>query len=373
MLEFVGDPQTLKGWIPLGGCQWQSHGGVLKVATRHTLCSALHSGARSGLKDFVVQATLRLPNLEGPGAGVKLGRSAGLNLRGLHVRLNPESQRVEVLTPITGPDRRVLKFRLIKTAPLAVEANKDYQVRVESGATNPGLTVTVNGAVVYKLPKPQRWVPWGCGLTDYGSGAEFTAYRLTVMAPRWPNVAIGDSITHGGHWVRALEKRIGQPIVNAGVGGDSTAGVLARLEPDVIALKPKRCLVFIGTNDLASTLKKEDEGRKVVDPIFLRLRKICEQIQAAGIDVILCNALPRVRRDARRNPTDVYWAVPVYNQLMADYAQAKGFKFVDWHDTIADPAKKDWPLKEYASDLCHPNVKGGERMVQVVPVEWFRD
>ena len=76
-------------------------------------------------------------------------------------------------------------------------------------------------------------------------------------------VAVGDSITRGawdtavvGGWVTRLGHKLrhhypGRAFVvrNAGVDGDTTAGVLARLERDVLAPRPTLVLVSIGTND----------------------------------------------------------------------------------------------------------------------------
>jgi lysophospholipase L1-like esterase len=79
-------------------------------------------------------------------------------------------------------------------------------------------------------------------------------------------VAVGDSITKGdwdtavgGGWVTRLGHKLrhhypGTAFVvrNAGVDGDTTAGVLARLERDVLAPRPTLIIVSIGTNDFRS-------------------------------------------------------------------------------------------------------------------------
>src|SRR5215475_6172002 len=58
-------------------------------------------------------------------------------------------------------------------------------------------------------------------------------------------VMLGDSITAQGEWANILPRR---RILNLGVGGDTSAGLLNRLR-DVIALKPRIVLVMIGLND----------------------------------------------------------------------------------------------------------------------------
>jgi lysophospholipase L1-like esterase len=79
-------------------------------------------------------------------------------------------------------------------------------------------------------------------------------------------VAVGDSLTKGdwdvdqaGGWVTRLatKLRAAYPhatfqLANAGVDGDTTAGVLARLARDVLAPHPQLVIVSICTNDFDS-------------------------------------------------------------------------------------------------------------------------
>ena len=59
-------------------------------------------------------------------------------------------------------------------------------------------------------------------------------------------VMLGDSITARGDWGRMLPRA---KIVNLGVEGDTSAGVLNRLE-EVISLEPRRVFLMIGINDV---------------------------------------------------------------------------------------------------------------------------
>ena len=79
-------------------------------------------------------------------------------------------------------------------------------------------------------------------------------------------VAVGDSITKGdwdvdqaGGWVTRLATKLRAAyspatflLDNAGVDGDTTTGVLARLGRDVLAPHPQLVIVSIGTNDFDS-------------------------------------------------------------------------------------------------------------------------
>lgn len=62
-------------------------------------------------------------------------------------------------------------------------------------------------------------------------------------------VFLGDSITQG--WKEGLELAFpGVKVANRGIDGDTTRGVLLRLEADVLSLSPTAVVLLIGTNDL---------------------------------------------------------------------------------------------------------------------------
>ncbi len=69
-------------------------------------------------------------------------------------------------------------------------------------------------------------------------------------------VCLGDSLTEGVdlercyRWTAGVESAVGVEVVNRGIGGDATGGMLSRFYPDVLSLKPDMVLILGGTNDL---------------------------------------------------------------------------------------------------------------------------
>ena len=62
-------------------------------------------------------------------------------------------------------------------------------------------------------------------------------------------VFLGDSITQG--WDVGLQFAFpGVKIANRGISGDTSRGVLIRLQEDVLALNPAAVVLLVGTNDL---------------------------------------------------------------------------------------------------------------------------
>ncbi|MGE0494792.1 MAG: arylesterase [Vulcanimicrobiota bacterium] len=100
-----------------------------------------------------------------------------------------------------------------------------------------------------------------------------------------PVVILGDSLAAGTGaapgegFVDLLEQRLGVEIVNRGVPGNTTAQGLARLERDVLRLKPALVIVELGGNDV---LQKVDPQQT-----FANLEKIIEAIQANDVPVLL--------------------------------------------------------------------------------------
>ena len=69
-------------------------------------------------------------------------------------------------------------------------------------------------------------------------------------------VCMGDSLTEGYQikqgtcWPTLLNKEPHLEIVNSGICGDTTAGMLARFQADVIANQPSYVIIMGGTNDI---------------------------------------------------------------------------------------------------------------------------
>ena len=81
-------------------------------------------------------------------------------------------------------------------------------------------------------------------------------------------VFLGNSITQG--LLRHTDKLFGSNIVNRGISGDHTDGVLARLE-EIIHYKPKAVFLLIGVNDLFEDNRSRPERTPeyVANNIFL--------------------------------------------------------------------------------------------------------
>lgn len=150
-----------------------------------------------------------------------------------------------------------------------------------------------------------------------------------------PIVAFGDSLVQGtgssgGGFVRLLEERLGRPITNLGVPGDTTADGLARLD-EVLALRPSVVILLLGGNDFLRRVPEE--------VTFGHLATIIERLQADGAAVLLVG----VRGGLVRDPVAAR-----YEALAGQYGTAYVHDVLD--DTLGVPG--------YMADAVHPNDAG---------------
>jgi lysophospholipase L1-like esterase len=69
-------------------------------------------------------------------------------------------------------------------------------------------------------------------------------------------VCHGDSLTEGSDlennytWPLLVENQIQVTVLNRGIGGDTSGGLLGRFYPDVVRYQPEMVVILCGTNDL---------------------------------------------------------------------------------------------------------------------------
>ena len=102
-----------------------------------------------------------------------------------------------------------------------------------------------------------------------------------------PLLLLGDSLTEAGPWEQAFPEL---EVVNAGVAGDTTSDIAARLD-DVVAAHPATVVVMAGTNE---------SRRATVEQVVRGLEEILFQLHHELPDarLVVCSVLPRERERA---------------------------------------------------------------------------
>ncbi|CUI04683.1 hypothetical protein BN2497_4143 [Janthinobacterium sp. CG23_2] len=76
-----------------------------------------------------------------------------------------------------------------------------------------------------------------------------------------------------------------EAVRNAGVSGNTTADLLARLQTDVLAQQPEWCFMHIGTNDVGGDVPSSVTTANI--------EELCRRMTGAGIKLILSTIMPR--------------------------------------------------------------------------------
>ncbi|MGK7886323.1 MAG: GDSL-type esterase/lipase family protein [Crocosphaera sp.] len=158
-------------------------------------------------------------------------------------------------------------------------------------------------------------------------------------------VFVGDSLIEYGQWKTLLNN---EQIINQGIAGDTTAGVLNRIDK-IILTKPKKIFIMIGINDLWNQ-------RITVDEIIVNYKKILTifQEKTPETEVYLQSVLPINNRDYNSivNNQDVI----NLNEQLKKIARQFKYQYIDIHSYFIDEENQLKP--KYTNDGVHLNEQG---------------
>ena len=157
-------------------------------------------------------------------------------------------------------------------------------------------------------------------------------------------VMVGDSLTDGAEW---REMFADQDIVNRGIDGDTTDGVLARLD-DILDIKPKRVFIMIGINDFA-------EAGRSVDDVFANYSAIVSGLVRRGVKVFVQSTLPcNEAKGAWKSCAGLNPRIGQLNARLAGLASAN----VTFIDLVPVLTAKGSLKNEFTYDGVHLNGEG---------------
>lgn len=140
-------------------------------------------------------------------------------------------------------------------------------------------------------------------------------------------VFLGNSITEMGKWKNLLND---STVLNRGIGGDITFGVLDRLD-DVIRRKPSKVFLLIGINDI---------GKDIPDAVIAdNIRKIVMRLQQGTPSTkIYVESIMPVNPDIPNFPQHYNKQAHILatNKLIKKVAQELHVPYVNIHDLFID-------------------------------------
>ena len=175
--------------------------------------------------------------------------------------------------------------------------------------------------------------------------AKRTQWAGETQAKQGALVFLGDSITQG--WGDTMGNAFGTTLIaNRGISGDTTRGMLIRLQKDVLALNPSGVVMLMGTNDL----EEQAAPTTIADNLELLIGQLKKHNPKMPND--LCLVFPS--SETKQRPADKIQEINRQYQ-----AKVKGDKQVVVVDTWTLFANEQGNAKaEEFPDLLHPNELG---------------
>ena len=177
-------------------------------------------------------------------------------------------------------------------------------------------------------------------------------------------VFLGDSITEGGgNWNNYFGTK---SIVNRGISGDTTLGVLARLN-EICFYKPVSLFLLIGINDIFNS---DSPNRKNITPLSVsnNIMSIAEIIykRSPNTQVYIQTTLP-INNRLYKKLTGTFPAhemplpdqINQINTILKKNESQNHYRIIDLHDIFLDSHGS--LSKKYTSDGVHLNEEGYQK------------
>lgn len=202
-----------------------------------------------------------------------------------------------------------------------------------------------------------------CSLVLFSQENKFGTYynqRLSLFE-KMPDtkgeiIFLGNSITDGGEWCELLGNL---NVKNRGISGDTTVGVLFRLN-EITRSTPAKVFLLIGINDLSGGVSK--------DTVFNKICKIANRIlkDSPTTKVFIQSILPvsdsfGLFKNHTNKTNEVLWV----NAHLKEWCANENIGFIDLysHFILADSEKLD---PKYTNDGLHLLGDGYLRWIEII-------
>jgi len=180
-------------------------------------------------------------------------------------------------------------------------------------------------------------------------------------------VCIGDSLTYGygvfntQSWVQLAKNKLNIPIINKGINGDTTAGMLSRSYIDVIKNDPTHVIIMGGTNDFIA-----NRSLKMIQENITELIKESMNyniIPIIGIEMPIDKALAERKWSDSSDYDSINSSIEDYRKWILKFCTKNNIAYIDFHNCFKENLKTKSP-KELYIDGLHPTALGHQLMAE---------
>jgi len=147
-------------------------------------------------------------------------------------------------------------------------------------------------------------------------------------------------------------------VINRGVGGQTTAQIIARFDEDVSSLQPDVLIIQAGINDLKANGLFPERRNEIVATCKKNLAAMAQRATAQGATVILTTVFPTAQPSLLRRP---FWSDAVGTAIVEvnEYSKTLVTEQLLLFDSAAILAGENGAIRpDYSDDLLHLNQEG---------------
>jgi acyl-CoA thioesterase-1 len=180
-------------------------------------------------------------------------------------------------------------------------------------------------------------------------------------------VCIGDSLTSGfgvfkdKRWTELMIKNHKLNIINKGINGDTTTGMLCRFFDDVLSLKPSLAIIMGGCNDFISNRSLRNTEINMEEMVLDALSHNIIPIPAIEIPLIEEMAKRKWRQDA--DYAYVTESSLLYRNWILKFSESKGLNCIDFYRLFQEKLNS-YSTRELYIDGIHPTALGHKFMAE---------
>lgn len=170
-------------------------------------------------------------------------------------------------------------------------------------------------------------------------------------------IFLGNSLTQFGNWKILLHD---STVINRGIAGDNTYGILARLN-DVLIRKPAKVFIEIGINDISQNIPRQIIAKNILSIV----KKIHINLPATKVyvtSILPTNDNVKIEYPAAYHKDD---QINFINRELVRYAVAYSYTYIDLNNKVKDK-NEQLDFRYAKSDGIHLNEPGYQLWVNLI-------